>query len=112
MEFDELKRRLCAVTDSYRAPSAWYVVLPYPLVGALFVLPSTVLRDTFLGAVLPVVALFAVYAFFFARWRRTTRAWTRRWTGYSRNLTCARGGRSWPSGGSTSALAWGGTTAK
>ena len=67
LEFDELKRRLCAVMDSYRAPSAWLLVLPWPLVGALFVLPATVLKGLgFLGEVLPVVALFAVYAFFLA----------------------------------------------
>ena len=64
-EFDELKRRLCAATEPYRAESQWLYWLPFPAVGAVFALQATVLRALPRG-VLPVVALFAVYAFFFA----------------------------------------------
>ena len=66
-EFDELKRRLCAATEPYRAESQWLYWLPFPAVGAVFALQATVLRATFLGAVLPVVVIVAVYAVIFAQ---------------------------------------------
>ena len=45
LEFDELKRRLCAVMDLHRASVAMAVLAPFPAVGAVFALPATVLRD-------------------------------------------------------------------